>query len=307
MYSLTYNTSWYFCDAVLNQEEADIVSRDESGLDEQVVVVFGAGGAGIGTAVCRRLAAAGALVAAVDVDGDRLAAAEAVLSADARHGSYVVDARDRSAVVDVVAEAARLGPLRGMVHVAGGFRLHQWAPLTQLDDPEFDEVVALNFGSAVTTTKAVGAHLVRQGTGGSIVHLATTAALLGMPFGAAYASSKAALLTLMRTAAIEWGPRAIRVNAVAPGTIITPRNPDDLDVVGAAATQRDADTIPLRRRGTADEIAASVVYLLSDLASYITGQVLAVDGGSSIRPGFLGADDIPVFVHDEELRARLRF
>jgi NAD(P)-dependent dehydrogenase (short-subunit alcohol dehydrogenase family) len=277
------------------------------GFDGRVVIVVGAGGGGIGTAVSRRLAAAGAVVAAVDVDGERLAAARDVLAADDRHRCFVVDARDRAAVVDLVAEAATLGSVRGLVHIAGGFRLHQWAPLTQLDDPEFDAVVALNFGSAVTTTKAVGAHLVRQGTGGSIVHIATTAALQGMPFGAAYASSKAALLTFMRTAAIEWGSLGIRVNAVAPGTIVTPRNPDDVDAVGADAARADAATIPLRRRGTADEIASGVVFLLSDLASYVTGQVLAVDGGSSIRPGFLDADDIPVFVHDDELRARLRY
>ena len=134
----------------------------------------------------RRLAAAGATVVGVDVDDERLGVARAVLGGDGPHRTLVVDARDRGAVAALVDEAAAVGPLRGMVHVAGGFRVHQWAPLTQLDDPEFDAVVALNFGSAVTTTKAVGAELVRRRAGGSIVHIATTAALQGMPFGAAY-------------------------------------------------------------------------------------------------------------------------
>jgi NAD(P)-dependent dehydrogenase (short-subunit alcohol dehydrogenase family) len=99
------------------------------------------------------------------------------------------------------------------------------------------------------------------------------------------------------------GPANIRVNAVAPGTVRTPASGAQSTDVDSAAEQA---AVPLRRRGVPDDIAYAVLFLVSDLASWITGQVLAVDGGSSARPSFLGEDDLPVFVHDDTLRARLR-
>jgi NAD(P)-dependent dehydrogenase (short-subunit alcohol dehydrogenase family) len=216
-----------------------------------------------------------------------------------------VDVRDAAAMADAVAASAALGPVHGLVHVAGGMRPDQWAPLLAEDDPAFDTVMELNFRSAVTTSKAVGAHLARTGAGGSIVFIASIVAMSAMPYGAAYAAAKAAVLATMRTAAIEWGPVGIRVNAVAPGTIRTPKNDADQRVDEAGNRTTESIVVPLGRRGTPDDIAAAVLFLQSDLASYVTGQVIAVDGGSSIRPGYLDADGLPVFVRDEALRARL--
>ncbi len=274
------------------------------GLAGKSVVVVGAGGGGIGSAICRHLGQAGAAVVAVDVDVDKLRiATDQLTELGVDHRAIVADGRDREAVTAAVDRAVELAPLHGGVQAAGGMWPDQWAPFASAD-PAFDDVVDLNFGVTVNTTRALGTRLIEQGRGGAIVHIATVSALNAMPYGAAYAASKAAVLSLTRTLAVEWGRNDIRVNAVAPGSIATPksasaRRPGDTD-------RDDLLVIPMRRRGTADDIAAATLFLMSDLAGYVTGQVLAVDGGTSVRPTVNDADELPVFVHNEELRARLK-
>jgi 3-oxoacyl-[acyl-carrier protein] reductase len=284
-------------------EGATAMLDNHLGLNGRTVVVAGAGGGGIGTAVCRVLAEAGAVVAALDNDPDRLAVSERVMDGTGgRYRSYVADVRNGDDVQTAVADAAAAGPLHGLVHVAGGLFPDQWGSLLETAPETFDAVHELNLHSAFLTTRAVGARLVEQGTGGSIVNITSIAALSAMPFGAAYAAAKAGLIALTRTAAVELGPSGVRVNAVAAGSVRTPRNvsqssPDD------APEERAA--IPLGRRGQPDDIAGAVLFLLSGLSGFVSGQVLAVDGGSSARPSFLDDDNLPVFVRDAELRARL--
>jgi 3-oxoacyl-[acyl-carrier protein] reductase len=275
------------------------VGDERLDLTECVVVVAGAGGGGIGTAICRVLAEAGASIAAVDNDPERLSLTEKAVGD--RCLPLVADVREPDEVAQAVERSQALGPLYGLVHVAGGL-LNQWSPLVDTPPETFDGIVRLNLHSAFLTTSAVGARLVDQGTGGSIVHIASTSGLSALPFGAAYSAAKAGLLSLTRTAALELGEAGIRVNAVAAGTVRTARNAHE----GAAEdTPEDRAAIPLRRRGTPDDIAGVVLFLLSPLAGYITGQVLAVDGGSSAKPSFLDDQNLPVFVRDPALRARL--
>ena len=180
----------------------------------------------------------------------------------------------------------------------------QWAPFAS-DDPAFDDVMALNFDSTVNSVRAVGRHLVTQGRGGALVNIATVSALNAMPYGSAYAAAKAAVLSLTRSLAVEWGRNDIRVNAVAPGSIATPksaanRTPDDTD-------RDDLDVIPMRRRGTSDDIASAVLFPdvgaggLRHRPGAGRGR-----GGTSVRPAVNDRDELPVFVHDEDLRARLK-
>jgi NAD(P)-dependent dehydrogenase (short-subunit alcohol dehydrogenase family) len=253
------------------------------------VIVAGAGGGGIGTAVCELLVAAGARVTALDVDASRLESVPAAV----RH---VVDVRSPQAVNDVVGEAESLW---GLVHVAGGTRPEQWERTERVADVTFEDVVALNLNAALTTSQAVASRLIDTGSGGSIVHLASTAGLSSLPFGAAYAAAKAGMLALMRTQAVEWGRYGVRVNAIAAGSVRTPKNARE-------TTDDAADVIPLRRRGEPIDIARAVLFLLSDLAAWITGHTLVADGGVHARPSFLDSEEMPVFVRDAELRARLR-
>ncbi len=279
------------------------------GLEGRHVVVAGAGGGGIGTAVCRLLAEEGASVTGLDNRPEALGVLEdALRGTPGPHRLVVADVRRVAEVTSAVAEAASLGTLHGLVHVAGGMWPQQWSSLLDLELSVFDEVSDLNLRSVLVTMREVARQLVAGGRTGSIVTVSSVAGLTAMPFGMAYAASKAALVSLTRTAALEWGPHGIRVNSVAPGSVQTPKTSGGRGAGEVDSTPRnEAERIalPLRRRGRPEDIAGAVLYLMSDLASWVTGQVLAVDGGSSARPSFLGPDDLPVFVQSAEMRQRL--
>jgi len=262
-------------------------------LDDRRIVVAGAGGGGIGTAICAAVVRAGGRVVAIDNDAARLEDARAL--GDAVE-ACLADARDPSRVDRALGPE----PIHGLVHVAGGLGLDEWERTETLSLEAFDAVLDRNLRAAFVTSQAVASRMISRGHGGAVVHLASIAALSALPFGAAYAVAKAGMLALTRTQAVEWGPHHIRVNAIAAGSVRTPKNAEHAPDDGGGDV-----AVPLRRRAEPDDIAGAALFLLSDLASFVTGHTLVVDGGASVRPSFLDEHGLPVYVQSRELRARL--
>lgn len=238
-------------------------------MDGRRALVTG-GGSGIGRGTCRRFAEEGARVAVLDVDGE---AAGAVAS-EIGGLSFGVDVRDPAAVKAAVDDAAQeMGGLDAIFNNAGTgsmARLHEYEP------DEFRRVVEVNLLGVWHGMRAAIPHLLEAGAG-SIVNTASISGVRPSPGEGPYAAAKAAVAALTQSAALEYGARGIRVNAVAPGAI---RSAMTAPLLGLADwEQRWTDRVPLGRVGDPEDIADVVVFLCCDLARYITGQVLVVDGG----------------------------
>jgi NAD(P)-dependent dehydrogenase (short-subunit alcohol dehydrogenase family) len=185
---------------------------------------------------------------------------------------------------------------------------HHWTALIDPLAPElFDDVMRFNLKPALNASVAAARAVAAHGLGGSIVNVASAAGLVSMAYGAGYGAAKAALINLTRTMAVEWGRYRLRVNAVAPGTICTQRmwRPRYDQGDSGEMEQKSRDVIPLGRRGEPADVAGAVLYLLSDLADYVSGQALAIDGGALARAPYTDGDTLPVFVRDPALHNRL--
>jgi NAD(P)-dependent dehydrogenase (short-subunit alcohol dehydrogenase family) len=242
-------------------------------LDGQRALVTG-GGSGIGAATCRRMAAEGAVVAVVDLDRE---AAEAVAT-DIGGVAYGVDVTDYAALEACFHHAAsELGGLTTIFNNAGGSsmaRVHEWSL------EEWDRIVRLNLTGVFHGFRA-GVPLVLQAGGGAIVSTASISGTRPAAGEAPYAAAKAAVAALTATAALEYGP-AIRVNAISPGMIHTGLTDILLTGFDWTVPHMEAKT-PLGRIGTPDDIADVVIFLCSDLARFVTGQNLVVDGGMTLH------------------------
>ena len=269
-------------------------------LEGRVVIVSGAGGGGIGTTVTRMAAEAGATVVAVSRSQDNLDAHVAPLAAD---GLSVVpvaaDASTDDGIATVLSAVRGLeGDLYGLVNIAGGAAPSTWMPATRVTRDDWRALFAANLETAFFMSQAVAAELRDRGRKGSIVSVSSISGMNTAPFHIAYGTAKAAIVAMTRTMAVELAQADIRVNAVAPGVTETAASRMYVD----EDPERDRTAIAMGRRGTPEEQAGAILFLLSDLSSYITGQTLLVDGGLNLKWSHLGADNTSLFLKDESFR-----
>jgi 3-oxoacyl-[acyl-carrier protein] reductase len=280
------------------------MQRDLLSLDGRVVVVSGAAGGGIGSTVTCMVARAGATVIAVSRSMDNL---DRHIGPMVQQGLSIVpvaaDASTDDGVAATLAAVRRTdGNLHGLVNVAGGASPSTWMPSTRVTRTDWRELFTQNLETTFFMSQAVAAELKTHNRPGSIVSISSISGMNTAPFHIAYGTSKAAIAAMTRTMAVELALDNIRVNAVAPGVTETPASQTYVD----HDVDRDRRAIAMGRRGRPEEIAGAILFLLSDLSSYITGQTLLVDGGLDLKWTHLDADNTSLFLKDESFRAALR-
>ena len=273
-------------------------------LDGRIVVVSGAGGGGIGTTITRMAAQAGATVVAVSRSKENLDEHVAPL---AEQGLSVVpvsaDASTDEGIAAVMDQVRRTdGDLYGLVNIAGGAAPSTWMPATRVTREDWRALFTANLETAFFMSQAVARELRGQALKGSIVSISSISGMNTAPFHLAYGTAKAAVVAMTRTMAVELAIDNIRVNAVAPGVTETAASRTYVD----DDPDRDRMAIAMGRRGTPEEQAGAILFLLSDLSSYITGQTLLVDGGLNLKWTHLGADNTSLFLSDDSFRAAIR-
>lgn len=230
---------------------------------------------GIGAAIARGLAAAGARVAAIDLDADGMAplAAEGM-------AVHAADLATREGARDAIRAAMPDGALDGLVTAAGGVRGQTGRPLAEVAQDDWRAIFEANVDAAMWCAQAAAPSLAASGRG-RIVTISSGAGLRPSLTGIqAYAAAKHALVGLTRQLALELGPQGVTVNSVAPGFVLSnPATAQQWDAFGPERRRAVVEGIHMRRLGRAEDIADAVTFLCSDRAGWISGQVLSVDGG----------------------------
>lgn len=244
-------------------------------LDGRVVLLTGGGG-GLGGAMARGVAAAGATVAVADTDGERAAAVAAeIRAAGAKSLAVTVDVTDAASVGRMVEEVTRqLGPIDGLVNAAG---ITRRAPAAEFSLADWQRILAVNLTGTFLCCQAVGQGMLARRQG-KIVNVTSIAGRIGLPGTVAYSASKGGVVMLTRALAVEWAPYDVQVNAIAPSWFRTSMG--SLLDLEPEYRDRAMRRVPVGRMGQPEELVGSTIFLLSDASTMVTGHVLAVDGGT---------------------------
>ncbi len=248
------------------------------------IAIVAGGGRGIGAACSLLLAAEGASVAVVDKVPER--AHDVVAQIRASGGSavpVVANLRDDEQIPRILTETAdAFGPrIDVLVNIAGGMRSETaWRPLRETATSDWDFVFRQNVRWVYVLAVAVIDHAIERGERCSIVSIGSVSGVFGAPNHAPYGAAKAALIHLAKSLTLEYGRFGIRANVVSPGSV---RTPAVEKVLSLEEKRRDEETTPLGRAGTPDDMARAVLFFASELSAFVSGQMLVVDGGASVR------------------------
>ncbi len=254
---------------------------EKASLTGRTAVVTGAG-AGIGKGIALGLAAFGARVAVLELDAATAhATAAEIEGAGGQALALPADVRDGEAIERAVAATVeRFGGIDVLVNNVGGtFR----AAFLETGEKGWDALVRANLKTVLHGTRAVASRMIARGRGGSIINIVSIEGERAAPFYAVYGACKAAVIGFTRSMALELAPHAIRVNAIAPDICMT----EGLaKMLGEPERERHRFLVPLGRAGVPDDIAGAALFLASDLAGYVTGVTLPVDGGTHAAGGW---------------------
>ena len=246
----------------------------------KVAVVTGAS-RGIGEAAARRLAASGAKVVLAARKLEPLEAVTESIRADGGDARAVACHTGRADEVEALVQAAVDAYGQVDVLVNNAATNPYFGPMLETEDAAWDKTFDVNVKGYFAACRAVARHLEARGAPGSLINLTSVLGLRAAPFQGAYAMTKAAVISMTQTLAVELGPRGVRVNAIAPGIVETRFSKVLVETEFIAKTLKERT--PLGRFGQPDDVAGLVVYLASDAAAYCTGQVFTVDGGLSAQ------------------------
>ncbi len=243
-------------------------------LSGRVAVVTG-GTSGIGLALVRGLADAGADVVPISRRREQVdAAAHEVEGRGRKSARVVADVSNRSSLEAAAEQIVNaMGQVDILVNCAG---ITKRTPTVDVSDEEWASIIETNLSGTWRACQVFGRHMLTRGYG-RIINIASLASFVGLFEVAAYTASKAAVAGLTRALAVEWGPRGVNVNAIAPGVFRTALNTNLLD--GTARGKEFLLRTPMKRFGRVEELAGACVFLASEAASFVNGEVLAVDGG----------------------------
>lgn len=243
-------------------------------LEGRVALITGAG-SGLGLATAQAFADAGARVVINDVRLDAAEAAAAGLGES--HMAVGGDVSKEEAVASMVALVEdRMGGIDILVNNAG--MPDSFVPTVEQPLSHWQKLIDVHLTGTYLVSKTVAPGMIRRGRGGAILNLNSIAGVVGLPVRTAYSAAKAGIGMLTRVLGCEWGPHGIRVNAVAPGYMMTPLT-EKLIAEGKIDVRRIRRRTPMGAMGTADDIAQAMLFLASDRAKFITGVTLPVDGG----------------------------
>src|SRR6516225_1126307 len=242
-------------------------------LTGRAAVVIG-GTTGIGCAIALGLAQAGADVAASSRRADLVDQVASEIEAIGRRSLRCPsDVHDRASLERLLSEAIKtFGNVDILVNCAGRTKR---APTLDFSEADWNAILETNLTGALRASQVFGRHMLERGHG-RIIHIASIASFVALFEVAAYAASKAALASLTKSLALEWGPRGVNVNAIAPGVFPTDLNRSLLD---SPRGHEFLSRIPLKRYGKVEELCGAAIFLASESASYVNGEVLVVDGG----------------------------